>query len=144
MNRLPSTLIKVKVVADSNVYIAAALNRGYCHDWLFGASNPDANYELFVSEEILSEISRKLINRFNFTKPEATEYLNKLDRVLKKVRPKESIDVVRDASDNMILECALEAKAELVISFDKDLLTLKEYENIKIDHPRMLKYWFYK
>ena len=134
--------IKVKVVPDSNIYIAAALNRGYCHDWLFGASKPDANYELFVSETILSEVSNKLENRFQFTREATTQYLTDLDQVLSKVRPRMQVNIVRDSSDNMILECALEAKAELVITFDKDLLVLKQYETIQIAHPRMLQYWF--
>ena len=142
MNKLLNTPIKIKVVPDSNIYIAAALNRGYCHDWLFGASKPKADYELFVSEAILSEVSRKLENRFKFTRNETALFLTDLDRVLTKIRPSTQINVVRDSSDNMILECALEAKAELVITFDKDLLVLKQYNNIQIAHPRMLRYWF--
>lgn len=134
--------IKIKVVPDSNIYIAAALNRGYCHDWLFGAAKPEANYELFVSEAILAEVSRKLVNRFQFTRNDTTEYLNNLDQVLTKVRPRIEVNIVRDSNDNMILECAIEAKAELVITFDKDLLVLKEYKNVQIAHPRMLQYWF--
>jgi predicted nucleic acid-binding protein len=42
----------------------------------------------------------------------------------------------------MILECAVEANAHLIITFDKDLLSLKTYENIQIAHPRMVQYWF--
>lgn len=142
MIKSPSMPIKINVVAESNVYIAAALNRGYCYDWLFGAARPDANYELYVSEEILSEVSKKLVKRFNFTRAEATQYLTDLDQLLTKVRPSIEINEVRDSSDNMILECAVEAKAEVIITFDKDLLVIKRYENIQIAHPRMLQYWF--
>ena len=142
MNKLPNTPIKIKVVPDSNIYISAALNKGYCHDWLFGAVKPEANYELFVSEAILSEVSRKLENRFKFTRSETTRYLTDLDQVLTNIRPSTQVNIVRDSSDNMILECALEAKAELVITFDKDLLVLKQYNNIQIAHPRILQYWF--
>ena len=140
MNKLLNTPIKIRVVPDSNIYIATALNKGYCYDWLFGASKPEANYELFVSEAILSEVSRKLENRFKFTRSETAWYLTELDQVLTKVRPSTQLNVVRDSSDNMILECALEAKAELVITFDKDLHVLKQYNNIQIAHPRMLQY----
>ena len=142
MNKLPNTPIKVKVVPDSNIYIAAALNRGYCYDWLFGASKPEANYQLFVSEAILSEVSIKLENRFQFTRLETSQYLTDLEQILTKVRPSTQINIVRDSSDNKILECAVEAKAELVISFDKDLLVLKQHDNIQIADPRMLQYWF--
>ncbi len=136
--------IKTKVVADSNVFIAAALSRSYCHDWLFGASEPQATYELYVSEEILTEVNRKLTTKFHLGRGDVVRYLTDLDAVLTKVRPSTEIHAVRDASDNMILECAVEAKAELIISFDKDLLTLKSYEGIQIAHPSMVKYWFPK
>jgi predicted nucleic acid-binding protein len=40
------------------------------------------------------------------------------------------------------LECALEAKADLIITADKDLLVLKEFNGIKIIHTSSLKYIF--
>ncbi len=133
---------KTKVVPDSNVLIAAALSRSYCYDWLFGASEPRATYELYTSEAILFEVSRKLTTKFHFSRAEITKYLNDLDQVVAKVRPAMEIKAVRDASDNMVLECALEAGAELIITFDRDLLVLKQYKKVRIAHPSMVKYWF--
>lgn len=134
--------LTTRVVPDSNVLIAAALNKSYCYDWLFGAGEPQAAYELYVSEDILREVERKLLDKFKFGRAEIAQYLTGLDRVLGKVRPSMKLDVVRDPEDNMILECAIEARAELIITFDKDLLSLKRYETIQIAHPRMVKYWF--
>jgi uncharacterized protein len=135
---------RIKVVPDSNIFIAAALNKSYCHDWLFGASEPFATYELYTSEDILREVSEKLSHKFNFTRAEVTKFLISLDRVIAKVRPSIELSVVRDPKDNMIIECAVEAEAELIITFDKDLLSLKTYKNIQIAHPRMVQYWFPK
>jgi putative PIN family toxin of toxin-antitoxin system len=135
---------KIKVVPDTNVLIAAALNKSYCYDWLFGGSEPLATYALYTSEEILSELSRKLSGRFNFQRDEIVRYLSALDGICAKVRPSKEINAVRDPNDNIILECAVEARADLVITFDKDLLALKRYENIQIAHPSMTKYWFPK
>lgn len=136
--------IKTKVVPDSNIFIAAALNKSYCYDWLFGASEPLATYELYTSEDILREVGKKLSGKFSFTRAEITSFFTNLDQVLVKVRPSIELDVVRDPKDNMILECAVEANAQLVITFDKDLLALKIYEDIQIAHPRMVQYWFPK
>lgn len=44
--------------------------------------------------------------------------------------------VCRDPDDDAIIECAVNAKAELIISGDKDLLTLKQYDHIRIITPR--------
>jgi predicted nucleic acid-binding protein len=53
------------------------------------------------------------------------------------VYPKKKLNIVKkDPSDNKILECALEAKASFVISGDRHLLEIKEYDGIKIVSPR--------
>lgn len=62
--------------------------------------------------------------------------------VVRIVYPSQKITVVRDPDDNKILECAKEAKADAILTFDKDLLVLKEYEGIKIIHPSTMQYLF--
>jgi uncharacterized protein len=133
---------KTKVVPDSNVYIAAALNKSYSYDWIFGAGEPHATYDLYTSEAILTEVGEKLAAKFHFERASVAGFLTDLDRVIIKVRPSIEVNAVRDPKDNMILECAIEAKAELIITFDKDLLTLKNYKGVRIAHPSMVKYWF--
>lgn len=44
--------------------------------------------------------------------------------------------VCRDPKDDAIIECAVNAKAELIISGDKDLLILKQYNTVRIITPR--------
>lgn len=52
------------------------------------------------------------------------------------VTPKIKVDAVKeDPDDNKIIECALESNAEYIISYDKHLLKLKEYQRIKIVRP---------
>lgn len=135
---------KAKVVPDTNVFIAGALNKSYCHDWLFGVSEPLAIYVFYTSEDILREASEKLSGKFGFTRTEISKFLTGLDRVLLRVRPSRELDVIRDPKANMILECAIAANAQLIITFDKNVLSLKVYENIRIAHPRMMQYWLPK
>ncbi len=135
---------KTRVVPDSNVFIAAALNKSYSYDWIFGAGEPLATYELYTSEAILTEVGEKLAGKFHFERAAAAGFLTDLDQVVHKVRPGVEIKAVRDPKDNMILECAMEANAQLVITFDKDLLSLKRYGDTQIAHPSMVKYWFPK
>ena len=44
--------------------------------------------------------------------------------------------VCRDPKDDMILECAVLARAKFIVSGDRDLLALGNYENISIVTPR--------
>lgn len=90
----------------------------------------------------MQEFQAKLENKFGLERAQVAELLQLIDQVTKTVYPKTKINVVRDPTDNMILECAVEAKADMVVSLDKDLLSIKTFETIQIVHPRMLKHWF--
>jgi putative PIN family toxin of toxin-antitoxin system len=107
-----------------------------------GRGSKALSYELFTSEAILLELQAKLEDRFGFDRVQLVAFFRGIRKVTTVVFPTHKVTVVRDPDDDKIIECALEAKADLIVTFDKDLLSLKEYEGIKIVHPMMLKYWF--
>jgi putative PIN family toxin of toxin-antitoxin system len=52
------------------------------------------------------------------------------------IKPKRRLRVVRrDPSDNKFLECAVAGKASVIISGDKDLLSLGSFRRIRIQSP---------
>jgi len=52
------------------------------------------------------------------------------------VNPSKKVDVVKeDSDDNKIIECALEANAEYILSYNNHLLKLRGYSRIKILRP---------
>jgi len=51
------------------------------------------------------------------------------------VRPGKHFKVCRDENDDMFLDAAYAGKAKYIISWDKDLLTIKEFRGIKIVNP---------
>jgi putative PIN family toxin of toxin-antitoxin system len=62
--------------------------------------------------------------------------LRDLDRTLP-VLPSQHVEVIRDdPSDNMFLECAIEAHADYLISGDRHLKRLKSFRGIEILTPR--------
>lgn len=53
------------------------------------------------------------------------------------VEPVEKLNIVKeDPDDNMVLECAKAGKVDYIVSNDKHLLKLKEFEGIKIVTPK--------
>lgn len=132
----------MRLVFDTNCYIAAASQpNGYMASWMEAALNGEA-FELYVSPEILAELQRKLESKMGYQAKESVAYRRFIERIATIVYPTVRLEVVRDPKDNIILECAVEAAADLLISMDRDLLSMKQFESIKIAHPRMLKYWF--
>lgn len=140
----PTSRPNLNIVPDTGFYIAAALKNGYARSYLVGRGSKFLSYELFSSEAILLELQEKLETKFLFDRQQVVTMMNQTRKVLTIVHPTQKITAVRDPDDNKILECALEAKADLVVAFDKDLIALKEYSGIKIIHPSMLRYMFPK
>jgi len=131
------------VVLDTNIYVAAALNPQSALYRIVedSAAQNLANY--FSSPEILLELQGKLENKFFFPKEAVVQWINRIEEAITVIRPTQKVDTIKnDPDDNKILECALECKADLIISADKDLRSLKEWNNIKIIHPSSVKYLF--
>ena len=124
----------VKIVLDTNVIISG-LN--------FPKSNPDqiltliASGEIlnFTSQPIIDETKRILADSFSWTKEEveAAEFWLKIFSKL--VNPKSRLKVIADDPDNRILECAVEARADFIISGDHHLTDLNTFQQIKIIKP---------
>jgi putative PIN family toxin of toxin-antitoxin system len=125
----------MKVVLDANVYLSAFIWGG----------NPDLVFrralsgldEAFATEPILEEV-RELLSRskFHLTESKTAPYLELIREVVQIVEPEHRVaGICRDPDDEEYLSCALEADALFIVSGDKDLLVLKNYENIKILSP---------
>src|SRR2546430_2059480 len=142
MTSPPISSPKLKLVPDTGFYIAATLRNGYARSYLVGRGSKFLSYELFSSEAILLEVQDKLENKFGFERDQAVDVLQRIRKVVTVVYPRQKVATVRDPDDDRILECALEAGAELIVAFDKDLLVLKEYRGVKIVHPAALQYIF--
>jgi putative PIN family toxin of toxin-antitoxin system len=142
MTSLDTPSPKLNIVPDTGFYIAAALKNGYARSYLVGRGSKFLSYELFSSEAILLEFQEKLEDKFGFERSQVVNVMQQTRKVLTIVYPSQKLSVVRDPDDDKIIECAVEAKAELIVAFDKHLLSLKEYNGIKIIHPTMLKYVF--
>ncbi len=125
----------MRVVCDTNVLISALLFGGNPRRILNKAIRGEV--QLYLSEAILDELKRVLGRpKFGFSAEALQALYSELTTTGYVVGPSESIsDVTEDVSDNRILECALEAKADYLVSGDAHLLNLKRYRNIPIVNP---------
>ncbi len=90
---------------------------------------------IVACEEIEAEILRTLTTKFDWRRRDA---LNAIEVILLKgirVSLSGTLKVCRDPHDDMFLECAELAKAELLISGDKDLLVLGAHKRTRIISP---------
>jgi putative PIN family toxin of toxin-antitoxin system len=120
-----------RVVADTNVLVSALQFGGKPKQLLDLAA--DVQVDLAVSEAIIGETLRVLKDKFN----REPEWLAEADRQLRViarvVEPIESIQaVVADPTDDRVLECAVAAEAEVIVSGDTHLLGLGSFRGIQI------------
>jgi len=124
----------LKVVFDTNVYISAILTSGTPRKIL--NLEREGKFNLFISEPVLLEVERVLRLKVKLDSFKISIILDSIRDISIFVSPSFTLSVVeRDKSDDRILECALEAKADYIISGDSHLLSLKEYQGIKILSP---------
>lgn len=134
----------VRIVLDTNVYIAAAINPQSIIYKIVEDSAAQYLGNYYTSPEILQELQAKLENKFEFPRDAVVRWLNRIEEAVTVIRPRQKVDLLTecDPDDNKILECALEAKADLIITADPDLLDLKKFYDTKIMHTSSVKYLF--
>jgi uncharacterized protein len=123
----------VKVVFDTNVVVSACFWRGNPFACLSAWARGDV--AAFVSPQLLSEYFEtfeELAARYPDRKPVA--WPDALAHSAEMVFPFDRArGATPDPDDEMVLECALAAEADFLVSGDKrHLLKLREFEGIKI------------
>ena len=120
-----------RVTADSNQYISAFLRGGKPLQLLELARA--GQIELAVSEDILNEVGRVLRDKFNVPDEDVQAFGDEIRAFARLVQATEALDVVKaDPTDNRILECAVAAESETVITGDAHLLSLGSFTGIQI------------
>jgi putative PIN family toxin of toxin-antitoxin system len=122
----------LKVVLDTNVLISAILFGGKPRQILEKAIRGEIR--LCLSEPILEELKGVLRrSKFDYSLEMIQFILTELTGIADFVNPSGTINVVlEDPEDSRILECAVEAKANYIISGDSHLLKLSRYRNIEV------------
>lgn len=135
-----SSAAKLKVVVDTSVYIAAILTSGLSEDVLRLIYQGYA--ELYCSDDIYNELKSRLAGKpFNIEPDKANLALQEIKSVAQFVKTQAVEESrLRDSGDLHILECAIAAKANLIVTLDKDLLVLKESHGIGVIHPRAFRW----
>lgn len=130
----------IRVVLDANQFVGALLKPG---------SNPakiislvdDNQITLLLSDDIISEIAGvllypKIMKRHGRSAEYIKSFIEKMRSASIITEGKLKVDAVKnDPSDNKYLECAIEGRADFIISGDRHLKDLKSYKNIAIVDP---------
>ena len=118
----------MRIVFDSNVLLAALLFPGgraaaAVENILDGVD------DLVLSPPLIREVLLVLAKKFSRDREELSRVAVVLGEM---VNPSRRLSVFRDDPDNRILECAVEGHAEAIVTGDKAMLAIGEYEGIRL------------
>lgn len=122
-------IVAPRVTLDTSVYVSA---------FQFGDMRllhmaVDGDIEIAVSQPIMAELMRVLRDKFHWDGYRLQDAKQQILGFARLVTPAQTLDVVKeDEPDNRILECAVEAGSDFIISADKDLLRLGRYAGASI------------
>jgi putative PIN family toxin of toxin-antitoxin system len=121
----------VRVVFDTNIYISAfAIPGGNAEEAYVEAIR--GRFELFTSVAILTETARVLQTKFDWTEDKIRQAIHDISETATVLRTRPTLHLLKDKPDNRILECALAAQAQWMVTGDHHLLILRHHGDCEI------------
>ena len=125
---------KIKAVLDTNVLVSAFVFGGVPRQ--VTDMIPEKLFWPVMSEEIMSELRRIILAKF----PQHASGLPLYEKLLRNYAMwvplgAATVTVCRDPDDNKIIETALLARCQYIVSGDNDLLAIGAYNGVKILNP---------
>jgi len=123
----------VRVVIDTNVLISAIFWSGKPKQLL---NQVRRGKIIFLTSEVLLLELKEVLTRddkpFKLSEREAHRVLTQLRDLAEIIEPHSLITACRDTADNRVLECAVDGRADWIVTGDSDLLDLKAFQGIII------------
>lgn len=122
-----------RVTLDSNIYISA-LNFGGAPVRVLGMARAGI-VQIDISEAILIETLGVLRDKFDWPGYRLHDARDKLMRMTRFVAPTLCLEgIPDDDDDHRIIECAVTARSEYILTHDTDLLRVREYAGMRDNH----------
>ena len=126
----------MRLVVDTNVLVSAFLWQGIPGRLVELAG--DKECQIVTSRALIDELAevlqrKKLATQVQATGLTAAQMLRNYQRLATMITARQlAQQVSRDADDDAVLACALAAQVDLIVSGDKDLLVLKQFQGMRI------------
>ncbi len=125
----------ISAVLDTNVVVSGQLRKNGIPAQVSDLSLA-RRFRCFVSESLLSEYQAVLLRpRFGFSAKDVAELLQAFRRIVTVVSPRKRVTAALDPGDNHVLECALEARADYVVTGNIRHFPA-QFQDIRIITPR--------
>ena len=125
----------MRIFLDTNVLVSAVATRGLCADVLREILT---RHQLIISDPLVEELKGTLRKKLSVPEDLVSEFVEVLQKESYFSNPSALPDFdIKDKDDIPILSCALNGKADLFITGDRELLGLRRIKKMEIVSPRM-------
>lgn len=122
----------LKVILDTNLWISFLITKNYSQlDEILVEKKCTLVFSEELLEEFLTVIKRPKFRRF-FSNEETENLIETIQEFAEFVEVKSEVSVCRDEKDNFLLSLSKDSKTDFLITGDKDLLDLENFESTKI------------
>jgi putative PIN family toxin of toxin-antitoxin system len=128
------------IILDTNVLVSALIQKSFPHYIVFDYVLNE-QVKLYLSEELMNEY-REVLSRPKFAKID--DFLNNSEIVLSRFEkiatfydPKNRLNIIKDKSDNKLLELADESNANFLITGNSVDFTMTKYKETQVLSPRI-------
>lgn len=121
----------MRVAFDTNVLVSALVFPGGQADAAMRRIVDEID-ELVTSRPLVDELLRVLASKFGRDAEELAHVAVFLSELAITVHPRRRLHVVSDDPDNRVLECAVTARADAIVTGDHALLALREYRRVRV------------
>ena len=138
---------KPTAVLDSTILVSAFLAEKQLSAQLLRQARRGA-FIVCLSDPILAETQRVLLQsehiraRYSYPDHKVLDFTQGLRSVARLLSDLPAVrGVSRDPNDDMIIACAVKARAHFIVTRDKDLLALGAYQQITMVSPEEFMHW---
>ncbi|MBE9142580.1 putative toxin-antitoxin system toxin component, PIN family [Planktothrix mougeotii] len=120
------------VVFDTNILISAVLSP-ISKPFQCTALAKRGLVKSITCQDILDEFYEKLVVKFEYESERAEALVQEVLQYSTMIEISNQLKIIEaDPDDDMVLECAVNGNATYIVTGDKHLLSLNDYQNIKI------------
>jgi len=121
-----------RIIIDTNLWISFLLTNDFSKlDEIFSAKLITLLFSQALLEEFIGVAQRPKLKKY-FSLKDLEKLLSQIKNVAEFIEVTSDVEICRDPKDNFLLALAKDGTATHLISGDKDLLDIKEFDNTKI------------
>jgi len=125
----------IRAVLDTNVVVSAHLEAEGREALILGLAIAGW-FRSFASEALFAEYEGVLRRaKFKFDEKRVAHWLKEMRASMRLVKLKRKLQVTADPDDNLVLECALEARADYVVTGNLRHFP-KQFQDIRVISPK--------